>query len=291
MTRVLITGATGLLGAAVRQRLEAAGHTVTPCHHNKNSTGERLDITSAESVSEVFGRTEPEIVVHCAAIPDVAQCEKDPERARLVNVTGTELVAQHATRVGARLVHVSTDWVFAGDGEGDYRETDTPTPAQEYGRSKLAAEQTAAEAPSTLIVRVPLLYGLGTQPRPTWPAQVLGKLGRGEEVRADDEEIRQPALVDDVARCFAELVSLHTNGIVHIAPAETHTKLAWSRLLAEAVGAAPDLIRLTSRPEWPNRPLRATLRADRLAELGVTPPRGAAEVATAHRKELADLLT
>ncbi|MCP3805442.1 SDR family oxidoreductase [Allokutzneria sp. A3M-2-11 16] len=279
MTRVLITGASGLLGTAVRQRLEAVGHTVIPCHHNKNSAGERLDITSADSVSEVFGRAEPELVVHCAAIPDVARCEKEPERARLVNVIGTELVTEHATRIGARVLHVSTDWVFAGDGEGDYRETDSPDPAQEYGRSKLAAERAAAKAPSTLIVRVPLLYGLSAEPRPTWPAQVLAKLGRGEELRTDDEEIRQPALVDDVARCFAELISLGAKGIVHIAPAEKHTKLAWSRLLAEAVGADPGLIRVAPRPEWPNRPLRATLRTDRLAELGVTPPRGATEVA------------
>ncbi|GAA4034348.1 SDR family oxidoreductase [Allokutzneria multivorans] len=288
MTRVLITGASGLLGTAVRQRLEGTGHTVIPCHHNKNSGGERLDITSAESVAEVFARTEPEVVVHCAAIPDVAQCEKDPDLARLVNVDGTELVATQATRIGARLLHVSTDWVFAGDGDGGYRETDSPTPAQEYGRSKLAAEQAAGSA---LIVRVPLLYGLGSQPRPTWPAQVLTKLARGEEVRTDDEEIRQPAFVDDVARCFADLITLGAKGIVHIAPQEQHTKLAWSRLLAEAVGAPTELIRPTPRPHWPTRPLRATLRTDRLAELGVTPPRGAAEVADTHRASLADLLT
>ncbi|WP_086821103.1 SDR family oxidoreductase [Allokutzneria sp. NRRL B-24872] len=288
MTRVLITGASGLLGTAVRQQLESAGHTVIPCHHNKNSGGEHLDVTSAESVAEVFGRAEPEVVVHCAAIPDVAQCEKDPERAHLVNVVGTELVTAHATRVGARVLHVSTDWVFAGDGDGGYRETDSPTPAQEYGRSKLAAEKAAGSA---LIVRVPLLYGLSAEPRPTWPAQVLTKLARGEEVRTDDEEIRQPALVDDVARCFAELISLGVNGIVHIAPAEQHTKLAWSHLLAEAVGAPAELIRRAPRPEWPTRPLRATLRADRLTELGVRPPRGAAEVAATHRAQLADLLT
>ncbi|MFB9903519.1 SDR family oxidoreductase [Allokutzneria oryzae] len=291
MTRVLITGSSGLLGAAVRERLEAAGHTVIPCHHNKNhSGGERLDITSAESVAEVFGRTRPDVVVHCAAIPDVALCEKDPDRARLVNVVGTELVTEQAAEVGARVVHVSTDWVFAGTGEGGYRETDSPAPAQAYGRSKLAAEQAAARQESTLVVRVPLLYGLGSVPRPTWPAQVLATLARGDQVLADDEEIRQPALVADVARCFAELIEAGSAGVVHIAPEQTCTKYAWSRLLAETVGLSPELVRTTPRPEWPNRPLRATLRADRLAELGVAAPRNAAEVAADHRAELVRLL-
>jgi dTDP-4-dehydrorhamnose reductase len=287
MARTLVTGASGLLGAMVWDRLRAAGHAAVPCHHSRSRYGaEPLDITDSRSVAEVFDRTRPELVVHCAGLANVALCEDDPKLAWLVNARGTELVVEQAARYDARVVHVSTDWVFPGTGCGGYCENDPPRPLQVYGQTKLAAEQVVTREAASLVVRVPLLYSLVPWPRQTWPTQTLDRLSRGETVLADDVEVRQPAMTVDIANCLVALIGQGASGVFHIVPAQTCTKFAWSRLLARSVGLPEGLVRPGPRSDRPHRPLRATLCARRLAEWDVPPPRGVSEVAATSREEL-----
>lgn len=287
MRRVLLTGASGLLGSAVQDRLNADGYAVSPCYHSVSRPGgEALDVADARSVADVFERTRPELVVHCAGWADVVRCEDIPDRARLVNAWGTELVAEQAARHAARLVHVSTDWVFPGTARGGYREYDPVQPLQVYGQTKLAAEEAVTAIAGSLVVRVPLLYSLEPWPRPTWPTQALAWLSRGEPVLADDVEIRQPALISDVADCLLALIKLGATGVVHVAPAQTCTKFGWSRLLARSVEIPDELVRLAPQPDRPDRPLRSTLCTPRLVEWGISPPRGVSDVASAGRAAL-----
>src|SRR5690606_20803481 len=144
--RLLLTGGSGRLGRELRGLLEGSrGVTV----HAPPRT--ELDVTHADSVMAAAGSFRPAVVVHAAAYTDVAGAERDRERCWAVNVVGTRNVAAAANAVGARLVHVSTDYVFWGD-RGGYAEDDVPGPVRNYyALTKLVAEEAARAAGSRLI--------------------------------------------------------------------------------------------------------------------------------------------
>ncbi len=141
--RVLLTGGSGRLGRELTSRLpEIAAPTRAEC-----------DVTDARSVRDSVAETRPELVVHAAAYTDVSAAESNRKPCWDVNVVGTRNVAEAARQVGAKLLHVSTDYVFFGD-RGGYREDDPPGPVRNYyALSKLAAEEVARTAPDHLVLR------------------------------------------------------------------------------------------------------------------------------------------
>ncbi len=155
---ILITGAGGQLGRDCVARLGAA-HRVSAC------TSAELDITSSEQVATVFARCAPQVVINCAAYTAVDRCEEDGERCRAVNSTGPGNLARQCRQTRARLLHVSTDYVFDGKRPvpDPYDEEAPVQPLSEYGRSKLAGEQAVAAAMDNYcIVRTAWLYGMGS---------------------------------------------------------------------------------------------------------------------------------
>lgn len=152
---ILITGGTGQLGSELRKIL------------NENQVdyvavgSKELDITNAQAVDQFISDLKPSIVYHCAAYTAVDAAEDEgKERNWLVNVEGTKNVAQAAEAVGAELVYISTDYVFDGTNEGEYSEEDLTNPRNEYGRAKLAGEQTVQEICSKYyIVRTSWVFG------------------------------------------------------------------------------------------------------------------------------------
>ena len=150
----LITGAEGQLGVEL-QATAPPGWRVEAC-----GLGE-LDVTRTRAVQAVFERAQPTVVFHAAAYTEVDSAEDEPERASAVNVEGTAHVAEAARRVAARLVHVSTDFVFDGAQGRPYAAGDPPNPLGVYGRTKLAGEREALRisAGGALVVRTAWLYG------------------------------------------------------------------------------------------------------------------------------------
>ena len=148
MTRYLLTGGTGTLGTELQQLLD---DLAAPPRSE-------LDVTRPQSVMDALAEAQPEIVVHAAAYTDVAGAERERELCWRTNVAGTRAVVAACRAHGARLVHVSTDYVFPGDGYfaagGGYREDDPPGPVRNYyALSKLAAEEVARTLPDALILR------------------------------------------------------------------------------------------------------------------------------------------
>lgn len=236
----------------------------------------RVDITDAAAVDAAFDDLGPTLCVHCAAIADVDRCEAEPELAEAVNVRGTANVTAAAARHGARLILISSDYVFDGRADAPYPEDAEPNPLQVYGASKRAAELVVLEHEDGLVVRLPLLYRVNSDHG--WFQQTWSHLLARDEVRADALQVRQPALVDDVAELIVALAGLDEKGIVHIAPHQRETRYGWARLIAAAVGAPPDLVLATElQPEAP-RPRRASLATERITALGLNPPRSASAV-------------
>lgn len=141
--RLLLTGGGGRLGTELRALLPGV---LAP-------TRQELDVTDAAQVAAAFARERPEVVIHAAAYTDVGRAERDRAACWSVNVEGTRHVARAANEVGAKLVHISTDYVFSGE-TGDYREDDTPGPVVNfYSLTKLVAEEAARAARRHLILR------------------------------------------------------------------------------------------------------------------------------------------
>lgn len=277
MGSALVTGASGLLGGAVRARLARGGETWGWRHSAAGPDSDPVDVRDGDQVDEWFAAHDVDVVVHCAADADLASCERDPAAARALNVDATRHVAEAAARAGARLVHVSTDCVFAGDDPAGYTEDDPTSPQQVYGRTKEEAERVTLGAPGALVLRIPLLYGLGDLDarKTTWAARTVRALRAGERLPADDTEIRQPSLTADIAEALVRLLADGVEGIVHVAASETTTKYRWSRQIAVALGADPALVELAPPPApVPARPVRPTLRVQRLTALGIPVPRG-----------------
>ena len=153
--RVLITGANGQLGLALQIALRA--HDVAALGHAQ------LDITDADAVRTRHSRAIRRVVIHCAAWTDTTGCERDPERAMLVNGEGARNVAAACREIGAAMVYVSSNEVFDGEKGAPYVEDDAPNPINSYGRSKLAGEIAVRETLDRALHRAD---ELGVRPRP-----------------------------------------------------------------------------------------------------------------------------
>ncbi|WP_135229246.1 SDR family oxidoreductase [Deinococcus fonticola] len=143
MHKILLTGGTGRLGQELQRLIpgiQAPGRS-------------ELDVTSADRTLELIQQARPQLIVHAAAYTNVGQAEQERERCWQINVAGTRHVALAANMIGAKLLHISTDYVFSGE-QGNYRETDTPGPVVNfYALTKLVAEEAARLARQHLIVR------------------------------------------------------------------------------------------------------------------------------------------
>jgi dTDP-4-dehydrorhamnose reductase len=239
--RLHVTGAGGYLGQAlVRLRPDAST--------------ERAEVRDAGAVLALLERLRPEVVVHAAYRQD----EGD------VNTVGSENVACAAARVGARLVHLSTDVVFDGRKGAPYVEDDPFSPVTPYGRAKAEAERLVAAAHTeALIVRTSLLYG-GPEP---------SKHERAAHV-ADftfyEDEIRNPIHVGDLAAALLELAELDVAGPLHVAGADAVSRAGFAELIA----GRP----VRSGPAPPDRPLDCSLDSSRAQAMLRTRLRGVREV-------------
>lgn len=189
--RVLITGGRGQLGTEFAAVCDSAGDDVVLCAHSD------LDVSDRESALQVVGAVHPDVVIHAGAWTNVDGCEEDPSRAYLVNALGSRHMAEAAALVGARLLYVSSDYVFDGrgtgpDGGGAYTEWDATGPISHYGRSKLGGEHEVAAVlgPAATIVRASWVVG-------RYGANFLKTMLR----LANDPEEKPVTVVDDQRGC------------------------------------------------------------------------------------------
>lgn len=155
MEKILITGATGFLGSRAAHFYKGNYEVYTPTHNE-------LDITDAQATAQVIGRYQPDIIIHCAAISDLGQCEKEPEKSWEINVTGSRNIAEASRKVQAACILCSSDQVYFGASHpsgGSHHEEEELCPANLYGREKLKAEQECLEAnPDCVILRLSWMY-------------------------------------------------------------------------------------------------------------------------------------
>lgn len=249
---VWLTGASGLLGGWTRHALEASGYVVR---------WERVDLEDPRAIREAARAWLPGAVVHCAAVSAIADCAKDPARARRVNTAATEAIAVACAEVGARLVHVSTDLVFDGE-HAPYAEDGPIAPTSVYGRTKAEAERVARAVGDVVIARMSLLFGPTRTARRGFFDVQLEALRAGRQVTLFDDEWRTPLSLRAAAAVLARLVGSDARGVLNVAGPERMSRLEMGERLARVVGVMPAELRAASRTSAPGEPRPRDLSMD-----------------------------
>ncbi|MFZ1946754.1 MAG: SDR family oxidoreductase [bacterium] len=236
-TKVLVTGASGSLGWTLSGMLAAkcrvSGTYLTRPQLPDGVAGVRLDLAGGASIAELVTSLEPDVIVHAAAITDPDRCERDIGVALAVNFEATGRLASAASRLGSRLVYVSTDLVFDG-AKGNYRESDQPRPLSVYGTSKLRGEEVALEAcPDALVIRSALIYGLAGPARGTFLGRMLDNLAEGRRVQLFTDQRRNPVLVDDLAAGVVMAIRRDLAGLYHLGGSEAASRYQFGKAACE----------------------------------------------------------
>ncbi len=274
--RVLVTGATGLLGRAVLKAFEGADWEVVGLGLTRSKGSVlRVDLTDSEAVTKVVASLRPNVIVHCAAERRIDRCEKDP-RSRELNVEVTRLLARLAKQHGAWLLFISTDYLFDGTAP-PYREGDPVNPLNEYGRQKRDAGIAArAEDWGCGVLRVPLLYGVVESLDESGVSAILAQLlDTSRPVALDNWQIRCPTLVDDVAyvcRQLAEAKMLHCglSGVFHFSGPDAMTKFEMAQVMAREFGLDASHVTAAAPKSDPMRPFNAQLDCTTLKLMDIT---------------------
>ncbi|PVU83965.1 dTDP-4-dehydrorhamnose reductase [Cellulomonas sp. WB94] len=263
--RWLVTGARGMLGQDLVARLLARGDEVTP------SDRDELDITDPRATSDAVAGHD--FVANCAAWTAVDDAETREPAAFGVNAIGAASVARAAARHGARVVHVSTDYVFDGTATSPYREDGPLSPRSAYGRTKAAGEWAVrAEAADHLIVRTAWLYGAGGSCFPKTIARVAAERGALDVV---DDQVGQPTWTGDLADLILRLADAKVpSGVYHGTSSGETSWFGFARAIVAAAGLDPEIVRPTTSGAFLRpapRPSYSVLGHDGLRVVGVAP--------------------
>ena len=202
--KVLVTGAGGQLGRDLQPRLESAG--LDGAYLDSTT----MDITDREVVCKTIKEEMPSVIINCAAYAKVDQAESEPEKAFKVNRDGAALLAESAAKVGALMVHISTDFVFDGTKSSPYKEDDEPNPLSVYGRSKLAGEvEVAKGAARHIIVRTAWAYGVHGK---NFVKTILHKATEQEVLRVVFDQVGAPTWTGDIADALVKITTGYREG-------------------------------------------------------------------------------
>lgn len=247
MQSILITGASGLLGANLVIEAQKRGHGIIAATHHSKLKGENVRCI-AWSLEDMAGQDRlvqescPEWVVHCAAWTDVDGCEARPESAMLLNSQAAGTLAASSARIGASFVYVSTDSVFDGC-TGGYGEDDRPNPLNHYSRSKVAGEVSVTSAhPNALVVRTNM-YGWNAQPKLSLAEWVLSRLRAGSVVPGFQDVWFNPLHAADLAVVILDLLARRARGIVHAGARDSCSKYGFACTIADVFGLDTSLIK------------------------------------------------
>lgn len=227
-----------------------------------------IDITDVDSVSDAVYDLNPDVIVNCAAYTAVDAAESDEARADMVNGLGPANIAEAASQ--ARLIHVSTDYVFDGSASSPYAESAEPAPASAYGRTKLRGEQAVSRHQEAYIVRTAWLYGVHGQ---NFVKTMLGLEQTKETLSVVDDQVGQPTWSRDLARQIILLGESDAQpGIYHGTNSGQTSWYGLTLRIFELIGADPDRVLPTTTDQFPRpapRPPYSVLSHDRWATAGL----------------------
>jgi dTDP-4-dehydrorhamnose reductase len=266
--RVFVTGGRGMLGTAVCRLFSLQGDQIFA------SDSCRADITDAAATNESIVAFNPDLVVHCAAMANVDGCELDKVSAFKLNATGARNVAIACRAVGARLVYISTDFVFDGTKTDPYTELDQTNPINVYGASKLAGEELVHEVcPECYIVRTSWLFGANGK---CFPKTILRLAATKTSFGVVSDQIGSPTYVDDLAERLLEITDGLEFGLYHVSNSGECSWHEFAQSIIEIAGVKGVSINPISAAAWlspAKRPAYSVMKSLTLERQGKSPLR------------------
>lgn len=251
--KILVTGVTGQLGYDVMKMLEARE---IEC---RGVGRKEFDLTDGKSTVDYITEYRPDAVIHCAAYTAVDKAEDEPELCRKVNVEGTRWIARACREIGAKMLYLSTDYVFPGTGEAAYEVDDPKGPQGVYGKTKLGGEKTVKELLERyFIVRISWVFGKNGK---NFVRTMLRLAKEHDEVRVVDDQIGSPTYTADLAPLLCDMIATEQYGTYH---ATNEGTCSWAEFAAEIFRQAGCSTKVTAIPssEYPakaKRPLNSRM--------------------------------
>jgi len=240
--KVLVTGGHGQLGTALA--LQESKHEIILCNR------EELNIEDRSSITQAMAFYRPDTVINCAAWTNVDGCEQASDKAFNVNGHAVGLLRETIEEFGSQLVQISTDYVFDGEKNSSYEETDSPNPLNVYGHSKLLGEQLAGD--TSLTIRTSWVFSSTGQ---NILQTILGLLATNQELRFVNDQIGCPTYSQDLAATILKLISSEATGLFHITNSDP---VSWYELaiqIAKLTDKKPErIIPITTEELDPPRP-------------------------------------
>lgn len=261
--KVLVTGVKGQLGYDVVRELEKRGHEAVGVDI------EEMDITKEDEVRRVMKSAAPDAVIHCSAYTAVDRAEEEPELCRRVNSDGTANIAAMCAEMGCKLLYLSTDYIFSGDGERPWEPEDEPSPLNVYGQTKYEGEQAVkAKLDKYFIVRISWVFGINGNNF----VKTMLRLGKENgAVKVVDDQIGSPTYTADLAVLLTDMIESETYGQYH---ATNEGVCSWYEFAKEIFRAA-DMNDVSVTPvstgEFPvkaKRPPNSRMSKEKLVENG-----------------------
>jgi len=266
--KVLVIGALGQLG-----------HDVCNAYQDANLIAADIDDVNIADRDSVFGyvveTVKPDVVVNTAAFHNVPKCEEEPAQAYLVNATGCRNLGQACSEIGARIIHISTDYVFGNGATKPLVETDMPAPLSTYGASKLAGEyQLAAECDDALVVRTAAIYGTApcrAKGGKNFVDLMLHLAETRDEVKVVTDEITSPTYTGALAQQLRAMAEKAEPGLYHVTCQDSCSWYEFAKAIFEATNTDVVLKEATSEdfPSPVKRPDYSVLENRHLQTLGI----------------------
>lgn len=280
-TRVLIIGSNGMLGQRLVKffsylpGIEIMTASAEETAFSPNIPYQKVDITNKNKVRELILGFFPDYVINAAAYTNVDKSETEKEIAWKINVNGVENIALYTWTVDAKLIHISSDYIFDGS-NGPYSEDVKPCPIGYYGRTKLAGENSIRTSGVRFaILRTNVLYGPAKFGRPDYVKWVITSLREGKSIRIVTDQINNPTYIDDLVHAINKVIEFKKEGIYNIGGKEFLSRFNFTLKIADYFSLDNNLIEpiITKELNQPApRPLKSgliTLKAE--TELGYRP--------------------
>ena len=268
---LLLTGASGFLGKIAFPILSTKYDVVGLCHTNDyNGKFVPVEITNRDCMFDLLDKLNPEIIVHSAACREPDVCEKKSDFTYELNVKSTETIGEWAANNAARLVYISTDYVFDGKNP-PYNENNPMSPVNVYGKTKAAGEAAVRNVDNHIIVRIPLQYGFSVSGEDSLISKVIASLKLNQSYEINNNQVRYPTLSDDVAYGILDLLNIDFTGTIHLSSSSGLTRYEIWESVSNIFDLNNSEIIPTDKPvkQFAPRPLNSRLSTKLYDSLGL----------------------
>ena len=232
MKKIWITGAEGHIGTALIDLLEGVEYQLLPTDINE------VDITKIDEVTQFVHVNRPDVVINCAGLTDVQECENNVDEAYRVNAIGVRNVALAANEVNAKVIQISTDDVFDKESRVPYNEFDNVHPRTIYGKSKEAGEKILTQLLNRfVIIRSSWIYGIGRD----FVDEVLRNLGQGKTMEVPNNQYAAPTSAKELAKVIRYFIDNEEYGLYHVVCPGSCSRYEFARTILEYSGKAGEL--------------------------------------------------